>query len=81
MSPIDARMALLSDFRGSLLPTGVIALGMCLTTAIVSWDGENPSLINEILLCLLAFARAVALLTLVSTWLRYLKRSKTRRCQ
>ena len=81
MSLVDTKRTFWSDFRRALLAAGIIALAMCLITAIATWDRENPPLLNEILLCFRAFARAVLVLTVGLTWMFCLKRSKTVRSQ
>ena len=77
MSPTDTQRIFWSDFRNALVPAGTIGLVTCLATAIATWDGANPPLVNEILLCLLAFARATVMLIAGFTLVFYLKRSKT----
>jgi hypothetical protein len=79
MTHVDTPKGIWSDFRRSLLPAAGISLAMCLTAALATWDGANPPLINEILLCLLAFARATVMLTLGFTLLFFLERSKNQR--
>lgn len=54
--------ARLGDFRNWLLPMGLFCIGISLPAAIVTWDGEHPSLNAEMLLCLRASARCILFL-------------------